>query len=317
VNDRDIPSTAPLPATEAWPALPYEAWRDTYATLHLWLQIVGKIRLTLTPWINHSWHVALYPDAAGLTTSLIPYRDRGFDITFDFVAHRLEIRCSDGQRGGFALEPMTVARFYAQILAELQRMGIVVRIHATPNELADATPFDQDETHRAYDPEFAQRFWRIVVQSDRVFTQFRAQFIGKSSPVHVFWGAPDLAVTRFSGRTAPVHPGGVPHLPDRVVREAYSHEVSSCGWWPGNEQVPYPAYYAYAYPEPNGFRTAAIEPADSAFYSEPLGEYLLPYDVVRTAADPDATLLQFLQTTYSAAADLGNWDRAALERSRS
>jgi hypothetical protein len=297
----------------AWPPLPLDAWADTYATLHLWTQIVGKVRLTRTPWVNHSWHVTFYVTARGLCTSPIPFGERTFEIEFDFVDHLLEVRSSDGRRRGIPLEPQTVASFYRRVLDELASLDLAVKIHRRPNEIADAIPFDEDETHRAYDAEYAQRFWRVLVQADRVFKTFRARFLGKCSPVHFFWGAPDLAVTRFSGRRAPEHPGGVPNLPDWVAREAYSHEVASCGFWPGGGPVPHAAFYAYAYPEPAGFPAAPVRPA-AAFYSPDLHEFLLPYDAVREAEAPDDVLLEFLQTTYEAAADLGKWDRAALER---
>lgn len=296
-----------------WPALPLSEWSDTYATLHRWMQIVGKVRLSQMPWVNHSWHVALYPSASGLTTSLIPRADRGFEIEFDFVAHRLHIRCTDGKTGGFPLEPQSVATFHSRLMAELARLGLNVRIHGRPNELADSVPFAEDEVHRSYDAEFANRFGRVLVQVARVLGEFRSRFRGKCSPVQFFWGGADIAVTRFSGRIAPEHPGGIPHLPDWVTREAYSHEVSSCGFWPGGDPVSYPAFYSYAYPEPPGFRNASVPP-DGAFYSRDLGEFILPYDIVREALSPDAALLAFLQSTYEAAADLGSWDRAALER---
>lgn len=299
--------------TQTWPALPLDEWADTYATLHLWLQIVGKVRLATTPWTNHSWHVTLYVTSTGLTTSPMPCGERSFEIAFDFIAHRLQVRASDGRAAGFALAPQSVAAFHAALMRELAAIGVAVRINTTPNEVADPVPFDRDETHRSYDPEYANRFWRVLVQADRVFKVFRARFIGKCSPVQLFWGAPDLAVTRFSGRRAPQHPGGVPHLPDWVTREAYSHEVSSCGFWPGGGPVPYAAFYAYAYPEPAGFATARVEPAQ-ARYNEDLREFILPYDAVRQAGDPDATLLSFLQSTYVAAAEQARWDRAALER---
>ena len=298
---------------ETWPSLPLAAWSDTYATLHRWLQIVGKVRLARSPWINHSWHVTLYVTPRGLTTATIPYDDRTFRIDIDFIDHRLIIRDSDGRTAGFALEARSVAWFYARLMAELAALRLAVQIHPLPNELADTVRFDQDEAHCAYDPIYANRFWRILVQVDRVFSEFRARFIGKCSAVHLFWGALDLAVTRFSGRRAPEHPGGIPNLPDWVTREAYSHEVASCGFWPGGGSVAYPAFYAYAYLEPPGFSTASVKPA-AAFYSTDLREFILPYDVVRESATPDATLLDFLQTTYEAAANLGKWDRAALER---
>ncbi|MGE3274634.1 MAG: DUF5996 family protein [Vicinamibacterales bacterium] len=298
---------------DTWPALPLAAWADTCATLHLWFQIVGKVRLTLTPWLNHSWHAPLYVTPRGLTTSAIPHDTRIFDVEFDFVAQRLYVRVSDGQETSFPLEPQPVSAFHARLLDELNRLGIPAVITRMPNEIPGAVAFDRDEAPRAYDPESAARFWRVLVQADRVFKRFRARFIGKCSPVHFFWGAPDLAVTRFSGRTAPAHPGGVPNLADWVTREAYSHEVSSCGFWPGGGAIDYPVFYSYAYPAPPGFAAARVQP-EGATFSEALGEFLLPYDVVRTSATPDETLLTFLQSTYDAAADLGKWDRAALER---
>ena len=298
---------------ETWPELPLEAWADTCATLHLWTQIAGKIRLTLSPRINHSWHVPLYVTTSGLTTSPIPHSGRIFQIDFDFIRHRLHIPVSDGSEGGFPLEPQTVAEFYRRLMGELQRLGLQVRIHGRPNEVADATPFDQDEAHRSYDAEYVNRFWRILVQVDRVMKEFRGRFLGKCSPVHLFWGALDLAVTRFSGREAPRHPGGIPNLPDEVTREAYSHEVSSCGFWPGTAPIAYPAFYSYAYPEPPGFAEAPVKPS-AAFYSADFHEFILPYSAVRESEDPDRTLLEFFQSTYEAAANPGKWNRAALER---
>jgi hypothetical protein len=296
-----------------WPALPYAAWKDTRDTLHLWTQIVGKIRLALTPWINHSWHVALYLTARGLTTSPIPYDGREFQIDFDFIDHVLWIRTSDGHFRQLMLAPMPVAQFHAELLAALAELGIEVRINTMPNEIADAIPFDRDRVHASYDREYAARFWRVLLGAHRVLASFRTRFLGKVSPVHFFWGSFDLAVTRFSGRLAPPHPGGVPHLPDAVAREAYSHEVSSAGFWPGGGgPVDYAAFYSYAYPAPEGFASAAVRPAQ-AFFSQELGEFLLPYEAVRTAPDPERTLMEFLQTTYNAAADLGRWDRAMLE----
>jgi hypothetical protein len=305
------PAAAPLP--DPWPSLPLEAWSDTCATLHLWTQIVGKVRLAQSPWVNHSWHVTLYVTATGLSTSPIPYGARTFQIDLDFVEHRLTVRSSDGRSRVLPLEPQSVASFYRRLMEEMGKLDLRVHISKKPNEVADPIRFDQDETHRAYDPEYANRFWRALVQADRVFKQFRACFTGKCSPVHFFWGAPDLAVTRFSGRRAPEHPGGIPNLPDSVTREAYSHEVSSCGFWPGSGPIPYPAFYSYAYPEPSGFSDAPVGP-DGAFYSEALGEFILPYDRVRLSGSPDETLLEFLQTTYEGAARLAHWDRGALER---
>ena len=298
---------------DQWPSLALEAWSDTSATLHLWTQIVGKIRVAQCPWVNHSWHVTLHVTAKGLTTLPIPYRDRTFQIDFDFIHHLLTVQSSDGRIGHFKLEPQSVATFYSRLMDQMAKLDLHVQIHRKPNEVADAIPFDRDESHATYDREYANRYWRVLVQADRVLTEFRARFAGKCSPVHYFWGAPDLAVTRFSGRRAPEHPGGIPNLPDTVTREAYSHEVSSCGFWAGGGPVPYAAFYSYAYPEPAGFSAAPVKP-DAAFYSADLREFILPYDRVRQAADPDTTLLEFLQTTYEAAANLAKWDRAALER---
>lgn len=304
--------TDTTPDRDAWPDIPLAEWSDTCATLHLWTQIVGKVRLTQGPWLNHCWNSALYLTAAGIGTSILPHGARTFEIELDFIAHRLAIRASDGRSAGFDLEPMPVATFYRKVMSELERIDLPVTIHARPNEVADPIPFARDEIHRAYDAERANRYWRALLQADRVFRRFRSRFIGKCSPVHYFWGAPDLAVTRFSGRPAPVHPGGIPNLPDRVTREAYSHEVSSCGFWPGGGGIPYPAFYAYAYPEPAGYADASVRP-EEAFYSKDLGEFILPYDVVRLASSPDDTLLEFLQSTYEAAAEGAAWDRAALE----
>lgn len=300
---------------QAWPALPYADWKDTCATLHMWTQIVGKIRLAQTPWTNHAWHVPLYVTARGLGSSPIPWRDRVFELDFDFIDHMLRISMSDGRTRSVALGPRSVKDFHHDLFQQLDELGVQVRIHGRPNEVQVAIPFDQDEQHAAYDPAWANRFWRVLVQADRVFKQFRADFIGKASPVHFFWGSFDLATTRFSGAAAPVHPGGVPNCPDRVTREAYSHEVSSCGFWPGNEAVPYPLFYAYAYPQPPGFADAPVQPA-AARYEAALGEFVLPYEAVRASSSPDATLFEFLQTSYEAAADLGHWDRQALERAR-
>jgi hypothetical protein len=301
-----------LPVRDPWPALPYAPWRDSCETLQLWTQIVGKIRLARTPWLNHSWHVALYVTARGLTTSPIPDGARSFQIDFDFIDHSLRISTSDGQQRQLALVAQSVASFYAAVMAALAELGIDLTIDDKPNELPDPIRFGEDHVHAAYDPEAAHRFWQVLRQADRVFAKFRTGFLGKSSPVHFFWGSFDLAVTRFSGRPAPRHPGGVPNLPDNVAQEAYSHEVSSAGFWPGGGAIDYPAFYSYAYPAPDGFRDARVKP-DAAFFSEQLGEFILPYDAVRTATDPDSALLDFLQSTYEAAADAGKWDRAALE----
>lgn len=297
---------------EVWPSLPFESWSDTCATLHMWTQIVGKIRLVQSPWINHSWHVTLYVTSRGLTTSPIPFGARTCEIEFDFLSHELVIRASDGRLGKLPLKAQSVAEFYQSLMREMERLDLHVDIYKKPNEVPDPIRFDQDESHRAYDPEYANRFWRILVQADRVLKEFRARFVGKCSPVHLFWGALDLAVTRFSGRKAPQHPGGIPNLPDWVTREAYSHEVSSCGFWPGGGAIAYPAFYSYAYPEPAGFAEARVKP-DAAFYSADLREFILPYDAVRQSEAPDSTLLEFLQSTYEAAANLAKWDRSSLE----
>jgi hypothetical protein len=297
---------------EAWPELPYAAWRDSCETLHLWTQIVGKIRLARTPWLNHSWHVTLYVTATGLTTSPIPDGARSFQIDFDFIDQTLRISTSDGRRRRLPLTAQSVAAFYAAVMAALADIGIDIKIDDKPNELPDPIRFGEDQAHASYDPDAAHRFWQVLRLADRVFAKFRTGFLGKSSPVHFFWGSFDLAVTRFSGRPAPRHPGGVPNLPDAVAQEAYSHEVSSAGFWPGGGAIDYPAFYSYTYPEPKGFRTTRVRP-EAAFFSEGLGEFILPYDAVRTAADPDSALLNFLQSTYEAAADAAKWDRAALE----
>jgi Family of unknown function (DUF5996) len=296
----------------AWPELPTAAWRETYATLHLFTQIIGKIRLARTPWLNHSWHVALYVTAHGLTTSPIPDGVRTFQIDFDFIDHNLRISTSDGATRRLALAGQSVARFYTAVTAALAELGIHIPIDDMPNELPDPIRFSDDDQHASYDPDAVQRFFQILVSADRVFKQFRTGFIGKASPVHFFWGSFDLAVTRFSGRRAPRHPGGVPHLSDAVACEAYSHEESSAGFWPGSGAIDYPAFYSYAYPEPAGFRSTKVRP-DAAFFSETLGEFILPYDAVRTAAQPDQALLEFLQSTYEAAANAAKWDRDALE----
>jgi hypothetical protein len=295
-----------------WPELPTASWRDTCATLQLWTQIVGKIRLAKSPWLNHSWHVALYVTPRGLTTSPVPDGARTFQIDFDLVDDRLRIATSDGAQRHFALAGHSVANFHAATLAALGELGIAVTIDEIPNELPDPIKFSEDTAHASYDADAVRRFLQILVNSDRVFKQFRTGFLGKASPVHFFWGSFDLAVTRFSGRRAPRHPGGVPHLPDAVAHEAYSHEVSSAGFWPGSGAIDYPAFYSYAYPEPSGFRATKVRP-DAAFFSEALGEFILPYDVVRTAADPDKALLDFLQSSYEAAANAAKWDRDALE----
>jgi Family of unknown function (DUF5996) len=298
--------------TERWPALPANAWRDTRATLHLMTQIVGKIRLALTPWQNHSWHVPLYVTARGLTTSPIPEGGRSFQIDFDFIDHLLWIRLDDGEYREVMLRPAAIAEFYDDVMIALSELGIEVKIDTMPNEIPDAVRFENDTVHKSYDPEYAHRFWRVLVAANEVFARFRTGFLGKASPVHFFWGSFDLAVTRFSGRRAPLHPGGVPNLPDAIAREAYSHEVSSAGFWPGGGAYDEPAFYSYAYPAPEGFDNTRVKP-DAAVWSKELGEFLLPYAAMREARDPDAALLEFLQSTYAAAADLAKWDRANLE----
>jgi hypothetical protein len=295
-----------------WPDLRYDAWKDTYETLHMWTQIVGKIRLARMPWLNHTWQVTLYPTASGMTTGRMPYEGEAFEIAFDFIAHELDIRTSRGDRGVIQLVPMSVSEFYAALLNALSTLRMPVSIYRRPCEVADPVPFDEDDVHRSYDADYATRFWRILCGSADVLNRFRSRYYGKASPVHFFWGSFDLALTRFSGRLAPRHPGGIPNLPDRVARDAYSHEASSAGFWPGGAVAPYPLFYSYAYPEPEGFAHASVEP-QSARYDETLHEYVLPYDDVRLAADPERTLLAFLQSTYAAAADLGAWDRDALE----
>jgi hypothetical protein len=303
--------TATHDADRIWPDLSYAAWSETLATLQLWTQIVGKIRLTLTPWLNHSWQTPLYVTARGLGTSPIPIGNQIFEIEFDFVAHRLNVRTSQGAEQFLPLKAQSVADFYHATLDLLNGVGVSVAIKETPNEVPNPIRFSQDRTHAAYDAAAAYRFWRALVQADRIFKLFRSGFIGKASPVHFFWGSFDLAVTRFSGRPAPPHPGGVPGLPDDVAREAYSHEVSSAGFWPGNEAFPRAAFYSYAYPEPAGFRDRRI--TQGGAFDPTLGEFILPYDTIAQSRDPDALLLDFLSTTYAAAADAAGWDRNALE----
>jgi hypothetical protein len=300
-----------MSAPAVWPELEYAQWRDTAATLQLWAQIVGKVRLALTPWLNHSWQVPFYVSARGFGTSPIPVGNEILELEFDFIQHRLVARTSRGEERALALEPQTVADFHRRVMDLLQEIGARVTINELPNEVPAPIRFSEDRTHRTYDAAAAHRFWRALVQCDRVFKLFRSGFLGKASPVHLFWGGFDLAVTRFSGRPAPPHPGGIPGLPDRITREAYSHEVSSAGFWPGSEAFPWAAFYSYAYPEPAGFRDCPVTPG--AGYNAALGEFILPYDTVRGAADPDAMLLDFLSTTYAAAAETGGWDRAALE----
>jgi hypothetical protein len=295
----------------AWPEMDYAQWRETAATLQLWTQVVGKVRLALTPWLNHSWQVPFYVSARGFGTSPIPVGSEILEFEFDFIDHRLVARTSRGDTRTLALEPQTVADFHRRVMDLLQDIGVAVTINELPNEVPEPIRFSEDRVHRVYDAAAAHRFWRALVQCDHVFKLFRSGFLGKASPVHLFWGGFDLAVTRFSGRRAPPHPGGIPGLPDRITREAYSHEVSSAGFWPGSEAFPQAAFYSYAYPEPSGFRACPV--TQGASYNAALGEFILPYDTVHGAAGPDALLLNFLSTTYAAAAETGGWDRAALE----
>ena len=295
-----------------WPNIPYARWMQTGESLHMWSQIVGKFRLAQTPWINHSWQATFYVSGRGLTTSLIPGAGAGYEAVFDFIDHRLHIDATDGRRESLVLEPMSVAQFHTRFLDALARLGAPTDIHHAPNEVPDPVPFREQTAPGAYDPDAARDFWRALVSIDEVFKRFRTGFLGKCSPVHFFWGSFDLAVTRFSGRPAPLHPGGFPALPDTVTREAYSHEVSSAGFWPGGGGLDHAAFYSYAYPTPEGFGDAEVAPAE-AYFEPGLGEFLLPYEAVRTAADPQAALMSFLQTTYAVAATLGDWDRAALD----
>jgi hypothetical protein len=297
----------------AWPELPLTEWADTCATLQLWTQVVGKIRLAHAPLVNHWWQVPLYVTSRGLTTSIIPYGSRGFQLDFDFIDHALIIQTTEGATETVALAPRSVADFHAEVMGRLRALGLETRIWTMPVEIPDAVPFDQDHMHASYDAEYAQRFWRVLVHADRVCTKFRSRFLGKVSPVHFFWGSFDLAVTRFSGRTAPKLTSDSPNVGAWVMQEAYSHEVSSCGFWPGNGGYGKAAFYSYAYPEPTGFADASVRP-DAAAYDHELGQFILPYDAVREAASPDDCLLEVLQSTYAAAADLAHWDRAALER---
>jgi hypothetical protein len=301
---------SPVTFNEVWPALPIGAWSDTSATLQLWMQVVGKIRMALTPPINHCWNVTLYPTIRGLTTAPMACGSRMLQIDFDFIGHVLRVEREPGQQRTIPLRAMSVAAFYKQVMDAVAGVGLPVHIWPRPCEVADPIPFEQDEVHRSYDPDYAQRFWRVLLQAARVITVFRSRFRGKVSPVHLFWGALDLACTRFSGRTAPEHKS-MPGLPDRVTRDAYSHEVSSCGFWPGANGVD-AMFYSYAYPEPAGYSEYRIEPPPAS-YNKDFGEFVLPYEAMRQSPDPDAALLAFLQSTYEAAANLAHWDRAALE----
>jgi hypothetical protein len=301
-------------AKPQWLDLPLAAWSETCATLHLWTQIVGKVRIALTPLVNHWWNSTLYVTSRGLAAPAMPYKGRTLDIVFDFLAHRLVIETSDGGSETIALKPMTVADFYAAFMAALRRLDIAVHIWTMPGEIENAIPFEKDKTHAQYDPVYVQRFWLTLVQANRVMTEFRARFLGKASPVHFFWGSFDLVVTRFSGRAAPPPQSVTPNVAAWVMAEAYSRECSSCGFWPGNGGYGRAAFYVYAYPKPEGYGDARLTTA-GAFYDKKIGQFILPYDAVRQASDPDALLLGFLQETYAAAADLAQWDRKALERS--
>jgi hypothetical protein len=303
-----------VPSTPSdWPDLPLADWADTCATLHLWTQVVGKIRLALAPMVNHWWHVPLYVTCRGLTTSPIPYGGESFQIDFDFINHALLLQTSRGEIETVALGPRPVADFYAEVMGRLRGLGLETRIWTMPVEVPDAIPFEQDRTHASYDREYVHRFWRILLQVDRVMTRFRGQFLGKVSPVHFFWGSFDLAVTRFSGRTAPQLVSHSPNLGAWVMQEAYSHEVSSCGFWPGNGGFGKAAFYSYAYPEPPGFASAPMSP-NTTYYDQTLGQFILPYDDIRQAKSPDDDLMLYLLSTYEAAANLGQWGRVALER---
>ncbi|MET0600232.1 MAG: DUF5996 family protein [Mesorhizobium sp.] len=297
---------------DEWPDIPYEPWRETCAALHLFAQILGKYRLARTPWVNHSWHATLYPSARGFTTGPVADKGAAIELALDLVAHRVRGASSSGATADIALQPMSVAAFHGKMLDLIERLGGTPAFDGRPNEIADAKPFAEDRAERPYDAEAVNRFFRASIAVWSVFQHFRTGFLGKVSPVHLFWGSFDLAVTRFSGRRAPLHPGGVPALPDAVTREAYSHEVSSAGFWPGGGGVDFPAFYSYAYPSPAGFADVRVEPSAAAFHPG-LGEFVLPYDAVRTAADPEATLMRFLRSTYQAAARLGSWDADALE----
>jgi len=300
-------------ATAYWPELPYHEWKDSAETLHMWTQIIGKIRLVQSPWLNHSWHVTLYVTPRGLTTGTIPHGSLTFSIDFDFIDHQLIVRSCDGGVDRMALEPRDTADFYEAVMRALDQLGLHVRINPVPNEVEEAIPFSEDRIHRAYDAAAVNRFWHVLYQADRVMRSFRANFQGKSSPVHFFWGSFDLAVTRFSGRPAPDHPGGLPNMPLWVAQEAYSQEVSSAGFWPGSANFPEAIFYSYSYPTPPRFGEAKVEPSE-AFWSSDLGEFILPYEAVRKADDPDQVLLAFLNSTFEAAASLANWNLDAYER---
>ncbi len=306
-------SARPLALPDSWPALSFADWKETCASLHLWTQIVGKVRLALSPMANHWWQVPLYVTARGLTTSPMPWRGLAVQIDFDFIDHRLTIATTTGRHSVLALEPRSTADFYRAVMGQLAALGVDIAIWTMPVEIPEAIPFDEDRIHNSYDPDFANRFWRVLVQCDRVFKEFRGGFLGKASPVHFFWGSFDLAVSRFSGRSAPPHPGVAANLGNWVMHEAYSHEVSSCGFWPGNATFPEAAFYAYAYPSPAGYERHRIAP-EAARWDGSLGEFILPYEAARALPAPDEAIRDFLQSTYAAAADLAHWDRASLER---
>ncbi len=297
------------PVLSDWPPIPFAEWRTTAAALHLYLQIVGKYRLARSPWVNHSWHATFYSTPRGLTTSLIPDGDGGIEVEFDFFDHEVIGHCGNGRTERISLAPMSVADFHSQLAAMITNLGGDPTIHGRPNELPDPVPFAEDTAARPYDSDAVARFHRALVTINRIFQDFRTGFLGKVSPVHLFWGSFDLAVTRFSGRRAPLHPGGIPHLPDDVTQEAYSHEVSSAGFWAGGGPVDEAAFYSYAYPGPDGFPEAKVAP-EAAYYDKDFGEFVLTYEAVRTSADPEATLMAFLESTYEAAASLGDWDRS-------
>jgi uncharacterized protein DUF5996 len=306
-----IGSPTQITAMNAWPELPWRDWGASIATVHMWTQIVGKVRLALASPLNHWWHVTLYVSSRGLTTSAIPYGGGRFQIDFDFIDHRLLVTDSEGGSFTMPLEPKSVARFYRELMAGLRSLGIDVRISTRPVEVAEAVPFETDEQHASYDAGHVRLFWRGLLQADRLMKAFQTGFVGKASPVHFFWGSFDLATTRFSGRPAPLHPGGAPNCPDWVMEEAYSREESSIGWWPQSEP-PGPAFYAYTYPEPDGYRSASVRPSET-FFDPRLGLFVLPYEAARISADPDAAVLDFFRSTYAAGADLGGWDRSTLE----
>ncbi len=293
--------------SQAWIDLPFESWADSAETLHLWTQVVGKIRMVQSEWINHAWHVTLYVTPRGLTTGIIPHANKSFSLSFDFFSHELVLETSDGIRKALDLEPRTTSNFYINVMNMLERAGCPVTINTMPNEIADAIPFDQDQVHKSYDPEAVHRWWQVLHCTDRIFQAFRADFWGKVSPSHFFWGSFDLAVTRFSGRTAPDHSGGLPNMPLWVAQEAYSHEVSSAGFWPGSRDFPEAIFYSYAYPTPEGMAGAPVEPVD-AYWSKDLGEFVLPLKALNRAPDPDSVLRQFLQSTFDAAASHAHWD---------